>query len=248
MLPFLTTCMQITNRHLAPGEQQQQQGQSKIRGLSAILVFLCTSALHAPAPAACLPNIKRGRAPCRSTCSPTAPRTPEVTMTMCLQPLWSMRQAQPRSCVCLRVRAHIHFLPPMLLPHFAYHFPFLFCSCSLTFKHRFRGVKFRLSAESVECFMLSSALCVQAYIMISAALLLLHVLCLCLTLRVSAPGMKHCRKCGCGQTKAGCHINAFLVCLVAGPADDFAVGTAAGVGGAVKWPVYKWAGGKEVRA
>lgn len=30
-----------------------------------------------------------------------------------------------------------------------------------------------------------------------------------------------------------------------GPVDDYAVGSAAGAGGAVNWPLFKWAGGKE---
>ncbi len=30
-----------------------------------------------------------------------------------------------------------------------------------------------------------------------------------------------------------------------GPADEFAVGSSAGPGGALKWPVFKWAGGKD---
>lgn len=28
-----------------------------------------------------------------------------------------------------------------------------------------------------------------------------------------------------------------------GPVDEYAVGTAAGAGGAVNWPLFKWAGG-----
>ena len=31
----------------------------------------------------------------------------------------------------------------------------------------------------------------------------------------------------------------------AGPVDDYAVGSAAGAGGAVNWPLFKWAGGGE---
>ncbi len=32
-----------------------------------------------------------------------------------------------------------------------------------------------------------------------------------------------------------------------GPAEEFAVGSNAGPGGALKWPVFKWAGGREDR-